>query len=105
MLVDYHCQEVPRVCFSDFSLTPRELPKSLRAQVAHDLELCPANAMEEDRAEANIGQAIDDKLLIKEDVPRHPKKRFIGRRAATERAVEQGVSQGTIEDSGAIQGS
>ena len=60
--------------------------------------------MEEDRAEADIGQGIDAELLIREDAPRHPKKRFIGRRAATEKAKEQAVSQNTIEDSGAIQG-
>lgn len=61
--------------------------------------------MEEDRAEADFGQGINAELLVKEDVPRYPKKRFIGRRAATEKAKEQAVSPNTIEDSGAVQGS
>ncbi|KAL9118239.1 MAG: hypothetical protein Q9187_005216 [Circinaria calcarea] len=55
--------------------------------------------MEEDRAAADIGQAVNSEIPVKEDVPRHPKKRFIGRR----KAKEQGGSQETIEDSGAIQ--
>ena len=58
--------------------------------------------MEEDRAETNLGQAVDVEQSIKE-VPRQPKKRFIGRRAAAERPAERGSTTGTIEESGAIQ--
>lgn len=36
---------------------------------------------------------------------KQPKKRFIGRRAAAEKAAAKGDTNGGIEDSGAIQGS
>ena len=60
--------------------------------------------MEEDRAKTDLGQAVDVELRVKESIPRQPKKRFIGRRAAAERALENVDPKGTIEDSGAIQG-
>ncbi|MCJ1350080.1 MAG: Diphthamide biosynthesis protein 1 [Icmadophila ericetorum] len=58
--------------------------------------------MEEDRAETNLGQAVDIEAPAKE-VARQPKKRFIGRRAAAEKAADNVGSKNTIEESGAIQ--
>ena len=61
--------------------------------------------MEADRAAANIGGIGDiDHDLYKEEKVRQPKKRFIGRKAAAERADRKDDLAGTIEASGAIQG-
>ena len=60
--------------------------------------------MEDDRAETSLAQSIDAQLQIQDHIPRQPKKRFIGRRAAAERALENVGSKTTLEDSGAIQG-
>ena len=61
--------------------------------------------MEIDRAQADLGEAVDAELSAsKPDAPKQPKKRFIGRKAATEQAEKNGGSNGTIGDSGAIQG-
>lgn len=63
--------------------------------------------MEEDRAQADLGPPITADLDgDTAPEPRQPKKRFIGRRAATERAAAKGNGQpvGGIEDSAAVQG-
>ncbi|KAI4122560.1 MAG: hypothetical protein LQ347_006463 [Umbilicaria vellea] len=62
--------------------------------------------MEEDRAQTNIAEAINVELEASPvEVTKQPKKRFIGRRAAAERAGKHGDPNSTIEDSGAIQAS
>ena len=53
-------------------------------------------AMEEDRAQTDIGQAIDAELVMKDDAVRLPRKRFTGRRA------ERLGQNSTIEESSAI---
>ena len=61
--------------------------------------------MEQDRAEADIGQAIKIELDAEQkESLKQPKKRFVGRRAAAERAEQHHGGNSTIEDSGAIQG-
>ena len=61
--------------------------------------------METDRAQTDLGEAVNAELLAsKSDAHQQPKKRFIGRKAAAEKAEKNGGSNGTIEDSGAIQG-
>ena len=61
--------------------------------------------MEIDRAQTDLGEAVDAELSAsKTEPPRQPRKRFIGRKAAAEQAEKNGGSNGTIEDSGAIQG-
>jgi hypothetical protein len=69
------------------------------------LQALKSLAMEEDRAEGNLGIAADIELLQAEEsvVQRQPKKRFIGRRQAAENALK-GPDSPSIEDSGAIQG-
>ncbi|KAL2055818.1 hypothetical protein ABVK25_004062 [Lepraria finkii] len=60
--------------------------------------------MESDRAQADLGEAVVVELAADEQSkPKQPKKRYIGRKAASERAEQNGASNGTIEDSGAIQ--
>ena len=61
--------------------------------------------METDRAQTDLGEAVNAELSAsKSDAPKQPKKRFIGRKAAAEKAEKNGGSNATIEDSGAIQG-
>lgn len=61
--------------------------------------------MELDRSEANVGIAVDTDLEVeKQEKVRKPRKRFIGQRAAAERAGGKGDSSVAIEDNGAIQG-
>ena len=61
--------------------------------------------MEEDRAQADLGEAVDaEYCLEKQEKQKQPKKRFIGRKEAAERAEKRGDTNGTIEDSGTIQG-
>ena len=61
--------------------------------------------MEPDRAQTDLGEAVNAELLAsKPDAVKQPKKRFIGRKAAAEKAEKSGGTNGTIEDSGAIQG-
>ena len=61
--------------------------------------------MEEDRAQADLGEAVDAELGVeKQEKQKQPRKRFIGRKEAAERAEKRGDTNGTIEDSGAIQG-
>lgn len=59
--------------------------------------------MEQDRQQADISTPELDGEAIA--VSKQPKKRFIGRRAAAEKAAAKGDTNGGIEDSGAIQGS
>ena len=61
--------------------------------------------MELDRSEENIGVAVGTDLEVeKQEKVRKPRKRFIGQRAAAERAEGKGDSSVAIEDNGAIQG-
>ena len=61
--------------------------------------------MEEDRAQANIAEAVNAELEVpKAEPPKQPSKRFIGRRAAAQRAAKLDSSNSTIEGSDAIQG-
>lgn len=55
--------------------------------------------MEEDRLQTNLGSEVE---ISSESVIRQPKKRFIGRRQATENAAKNNNSN--IEENGAIQG-
>lgn len=58
--------------------------------------------MEADRSEVDIGVAVDAEYEAqKEEKPRQPRKRFVGRRAAAETKSD---STGAIEESGALQG-
>jgi 2-(3-amino-3-carboxypropyl)histidine synthase len=60
--------------------------------------------MEEDRAQVDLGVAVDiEERLEEATAQRQPKKRFIGRRQATEVASKNGPNA-SVEDSGAIQG-
>ncbi|MCJ1243983.1 Diphthamide biosynthesis protein 1 [Trapelia coarctata] len=60
--------------------------------------------MEEDRAATNLGQATYAEASAEHEVaPRLPKKRFIGRRAAAEKAGTIAEPDVMVEDSGAIQ--
>ncbi|GAB7352797.1 hypothetical protein MBLNU459_g3417t2 [Dothideomycetes sp. NU459] len=60
--------------------------------------------MEDDRAQADLGPSVSTDIdADAAPVQRQPKKRFIGRRAAEERAAAKGGASGGIEDSSAIQ--
>ncbi|KAI9768601.1 MAG: Diphthamide biosynthesis protein 1 [Geoglossum simile] len=61
--------------------------------------------MEDDCDKANVGTAVDTLLPAEAPAPptRQPKRRFVGRRAAAERAEKSVDLHGTIEDTGAIQ--
>lgn len=60
--------------------------------------------MEDDRAEVDLGIAAD---IESQDNPepalKQPKKRFVGRRTATQTAASKNGT-GAVEDAGAIQG-
>jgi len=62
--------------------------------------------MEDDRAATNLGPILDPSSEDPPaDGPKISRRRFIGRRAAAEKAGQNGASnQHNIEDSGAIQG-
>lgn len=61
--------------------------------------------MEEDRAQTDLGVTRDlDFGAEKQETQKQPRKRFIGRKEAAERAEKRGDPNGTIEDTGAIQG-
>lgn len=61
--------------------------------------------MEEDRARVDLGETLNaEPGAEKQEKQKKPKKRFIGRKEAAERAEKGGDMNGTIEDSGAIQG-
>jgi len=51
--------------------------------------------MEEDRAATNLGPEVDiESFKIQSSSPKHPRKRFIGRRAAGERAAAKAQENG-----------
>jgi 2-(3-amino-3-carboxypropyl)histidine synthase len=59
--------------------------------------------MEKDRAQVDLGVAVDvEEKLEEAAAQRQPKKRFVGRRQATE-AASNGPNA-SVEDSGVIQG-
>lgn len=59
--------------------------------------------MEEDRAEVDLGIAVDIEERIEEAaVQRQPKKRFVGRRQAAEAASKNGGGTGAVGESGAV---
>lgn len=61
--------------------------------------------MEEDRASANLGPEVS--LNLEEESktePKQPKRRFIGKRAAVEKAAANGSQNGNVEDNEAVQG-
>jgi len=61
--------------------------------------------MEEDRAASNLGPVLADLNGDDETAEKKPKRRFIGRKAAEQKAATRAEQDGgTIEDSGAIQG-
>ena len=63
--------------------------------------------MESDRAKVDLGPDVSSenpKPANVPDIPKQPKKRFVGRRAAAERAERDGKASASIEDNGAIQG-
>ena len=61
--------------------------------------------MEEERAQADLGEAVDAELSAENPQRQNqPRKRFIGRKEAAERAEKRGNPNSTIEDTGAIQG-
>jgi hypothetical protein len=60
--------------------------------------------MEDDRAQVDLGIAVDvEERLEEAAVQRQPKKRFVGRKAA-EAAASRTRTNGNVEDSGAIEG-
>lgn len=60
--------------------------------------------MEEDRAQVDLGVAVDVEERLEEvEAQRQPKRRFVGRRQAAEAALKNG-SSALVDDSGAIQG-
>ncbi len=61
--------------------------------------------MESDRAIADLGEAIDVELAMDhKQQTRQPKRRFIGRKEAAERAEQTGVGGTAMEESAAVQG-
>jgi 2-(3-amino-3-carboxypropyl)histidine synthase len=61
--------------------------------------------MEEDRAQVDLGVAVDvEEKLEEAAAQRQPKKRFVGRRQAAEAASRNGANV-SVEESGAVQGS
>lgn len=64
-----------------------------------------STTMEDDRAQVDLGVAVDIEEQIEEAAAaqRQPKKRFVGRRQAAEAALKN-EANGLVEDSGAVQG-
>ena len=62
--------------------------------------------MEADRLESDLGVAADISMAEEEKASeiKTPKKRFIGRRTATEQASREGASPTTTLESGAVEG-
>jgi len=63
--------------------------------------------MEDDRVLVDLGIAAElEEIHISQNAVKQPKRRFVGRRAATEAAANStpGQSSASIEDAGAIQG-
>lgn len=59
--------------------------------------------MEDDRAQVDLGIAANIEEKQEEAAQRQPKKRFVGRKAATEAASRNGANS-NVEDTGAVQG-
>jgi len=59
--------------------------------------------MEDDRLEVDVGIAADIEAAQPPPPLKQPKKRFVGRRAATEAASKDDSGSPSIESSGAIQ--
>ncbi len=61
--------------------------------------------MEEDRAQVDIGVAVEAELAAaRHEQPRLPKKRFVGRKEAAARVEKLANEDRSVENSGAIQG-
>ena len=61
--------------------------------------------MELDRAETNLGAAVDIEVAVeKEGKSRQPKRRFVGQRTAAQMAAKEDKSNGALEGSELIQG-
>lgn len=61
--------------------------------------------MEEDRIATNLGPETNGDVQSEVVVPtKQPKRRFVGRRTADQAAAQSNGANGSIEDSGAIQG-
>jgi 2-(3-amino-3-carboxypropyl)histidine synthase len=62
--------------------------------------------MEDDRAATNLGPSAEDGMIEEPvQVPRHPKRRFVGRKAAEVAGKPASADpNANIEDSSAIQG-
>lgn len=61
--------------------------------------------MEDDRAQADVGDAINAELQAeKHEQPKHPTRRFIGRKTAAANAQKKAEASGHIEDGTAVQG-
>lgn len=60
--------------------------------------------MESDRAQVDLGIAVEAEAVVEgKPQERQPKRRFIGRKEAAERAERNGEASASIEDRGAIQ--
>lgn len=67
----------------------------------------PGNAtrMEDDRAATNLGPEVEEGIQEEPvQVPKQPKRRFVGRKAAETKGEQQADPNANIEDSSAIQG-
>jgi 2-(3-amino-3-carboxypropyl)histidine synthase len=61
--------------------------------------------MEDDRAQVDLGIAVDVEERQEETAAqRQPKKRFVGRRQAAEAAASKDGPSSSVENSGAVQG-
>lgn len=61
--------------------------------------------MDEDRSPENIRNAAITELPTRgEEKPREPRKRFVGRRTAVERVSPKNDLNGTIEETGVVEG-
>ena len=61
--------------------------------------------MEEDRAKVDVGAAVEAELSAdRQEQPRVPKKRFIGRKTAAAQEGLQADGVESVENNGAIQG-
>ena len=87
--------------FHSPSFYDNNVPNSIRGVL---FDIC--NEMEDDRLETNLGIRPEPDFAAEiPDVVKTPKRRFVGRKHATVKGDEQNASaNGSIEDSGAIQG-
>lgn len=61
--------------------------------------------METDRAQVDVGHAVDAEITgEKQEQPKQPRRRFIGRKAAAASAQKKAEANGHIEDGAAVQG-